>query len=175
MALVRAVVAPRGMVFVGHPVTTSFSRGWGFVANFSQRHNWPFAVAVSGPVLSADSANGWAFRPLHATALRVNNGPEYIGGTLQNWAERAGIALMYIPLSRGLQANPCRATGNPQQNAYIERYNRTVRTEWLGRYHFDSIEDVQDHATRWLWTYNNERPNMGIGGITPIQKLRNAA
>jgi len=23
-----------------------------------------------------------------------------------------------------------------------------------------------------LWTYNNERPNMGIGGITPIQKLK---
>ena len=61
-------------------------------------------------------------------------------------------------------------TVHSQQNAYIERYNRTVRTEWLGRYHFDSIEDVQDHATRWLWTYNNERPNMGIGGITPIQK-----
>jgi len=93
----------------------------------------------------------------------VDNGPEYISGTLQNWAEDAGIALMYIQ------------PGNPQQNAYIERYNRTVRTEWLGRYHFDSIKEVQDHATRWLWTYNNERPNMGIGGITPIQKLRNAA
>jgi len=64
---------------------------------------------------------------------------------LQNWAEQAGIALIYIQ------------PGNPQQNAYIERYNRTVRTEWLDRYHFDSIEDVQDHATRWLWTYNNER------------------
>jgi len=25
------------------------------------------------------------------------------------------------------------------------------------------------------WAYNNERPNTGIGGITPIQKLRNAA
>jgi len=62
----------------------------------------------------------------------------------------------------------------PQQNAYVERYNRTVRTEWLGRYHFNTIEDVQDHATQWLWTYNNERPNMGIGGVTPIQKL-NAA
>jgi hypothetical protein len=23
----------------------------------------------------------------------------------------------------------------------------------------------------WLWTYNNERPNMAIGGITPKQKL----
>ncbi|TJZ78213.1 transposase, partial [Paracoccus hibiscisoli] len=27
----------------------------------------------------------------------------------------------------------------------------------------------------WLWTYNNERPNMGIGGITPAQKLKMAA
>ena len=42
------------------------------------------------------------------------------------------------------------------------------------QYHFDSIEEVQDHATRRLWTYNNGRPNMGIGGITPIQKLKAA-
>ena len=122
---------------------------------------------------STASTVSWRGKPL---AIRVDNGPGYISGTLQNWAEKTGIALMYIQ------------PGNPQQNAYIERYNRTVGTEWLGRYHFDSIEDVQDHATRWLWTYNNpshglranhcraaERPNMGIGGITPIQKLRNAA
>ncbi|SNS93635.1 Integrase core domain-containing protein, partial [Noviherbaspirillum humi] len=36
---------------------------------------------------------------------------------------------------------------------------------------FDTIEDVQEFATRWLWTYNHERPNMAIGGITPKQKL----
>jgi len=65
--------------------------------------------------------------------------------------------------------------GKPQQNAYIERYNRTVRQEWLGQYHFETLDQVRDHATRWLWTYNNERPNMGIGGITPKQKLLNAA
>jgi putative transposase len=40
---------------------------------------------------------------------------------------------------------------------------------------FDSIEQVQDIATRWLWTYNNERPNMALGGITPMQKLALAA
>lgn len=61
--------------------------------------------------------------------------------------------------------------GNPQQNAYVERYNRTVRYDWLNQYLFKEIEDVQDAATKWLWTYNNERPNMAIGGITPIQKL----
>ena len=60
-------------------------------------------------------------------------------------------------------------------NAYIERYNRTVRHEWLDQYIIESIEEAQDFATQWLWTYNNDRPNMGIGGITPAQKLKMAA
>ena len=56
----------------------------------------------------------------------------------------ADIALMYIQ------------PGNPQQNVYIERYNRTVRTEWLGRYHFDSIEmfRIIPHAGSGLTTMN---------------------
>jgi putative transposase len=42
----------------------------------------------------------------------------------------------------------------------------------LDQYIIESIEEAQHHATQWLWTYNNERPNMGIGGITPAQKLK---
>jgi hypothetical protein len=45
-------------------------------------------------------------------------------------------------------------------------FNRTVRQEWLGQYIWNTIEEIKDHATRRLWTCNNERPNMGIGGIT---------
>ncbi len=30
-------------------------------------------------------------------------------------------------------------------------------------------------ATRWLWSYNNKRPNLGNGGMTPAQKLKMAA
>jgi hypothetical protein len=50
------------------------------------------------------------------------------------------------------------------------------------------VADAQDFATRWLWTYNNDRPNIpfmvcrqtiagqwGIGGITPAQKMKMAA
>ncbi len=65
--------------------------------------------------------------------------------------------------------------GKPQQNAYAERYNRTVRYGWLALSVFESIEEVQETAKRWLWTYNNERPNMALGGITPMQKLALAA
>ena len=90
-------------------------------------------------------------------------GPEYISGKLLIWAEKRGIIIQHIQ------------PGQPQQNAYIERYNRTVRHEWLDQYIIETIEEAQDHATQWLWTYNNDRPNMGIGGITPTQKLRRAA
>jgi len=47
-------------------------------------------------------------------AIRVDNGPEYISGTLQTWAEKAGVTLKYIQ------------PGKPQQNAYVERYNRSI-------------------------------------------------
>ncbi len=85
----------------------------------------------------------------------MGNGPEYISATLMQWAGKKGIALNHIQ------------PGNPQQNAYVERYNQTVRHEWLDLHIFETIKEVQDIATDWLWTYNHERPNMGIGGITP--------
>ncbi|MDC1227841.1 transposase, partial [Oceanospirillaceae bacterium] len=78
---------------------------------------------------------------------------------LATWAINKGIELMFIQ------------PGNPQQNAYVERYNRTVRYDWLNHYLFDNIEDVQNRATQWLWIYNNERPNMALNGITPMMKL----
>lgn len=82
-------------------------------------------------------------------------GPEYISATLAIWAAKQGIALAHIQ------------PGKPQQNAYVERYNRIVRHEWLDLYIFETIAEAQNIATDWLWTYNNERPTMGIGGITP--------
>ena len=97
----------------------------------------------------------WRGKP---QVIRCDNGPEYISGTFIAWAERRGIRLDHIQ------------PGNPQQNAYIERYNRTVRYDWLSHYLFESIEEVQNYATDWMWTYNHERPNMALGGITPKQK-----
>ena len=34
-------------------------------------------------------------------------------------------------------------------------------------HHFESVEHAQELATKWLWIYNNERPNTAIGGIPP--------
>jgi transposase InsO family protein len=53
----------------------------------------------------------------------------------------------------------------------VERYNRTVRHEWLDLTIFESIAHAQETATQWLWRYNTERPNTAIGGMTPHRRL----
>lgn len=111
-----------------------------------------FSLPSERVVRSLNQIIEWRGKPKQ---LRCDNGPEYVSILLANWAKDNNIELKFIQ------------PGNPQQNAYIERYNRTVRYDWLNQYLFSNIEEVQDHATEWLWTYNNVRPNMAIGGIPP--------
>lgn len=119
-----------------------------------------FSLPAERVVRSLNQIIEWRGKP---QIIRVDNGPEYISGKLMAWAEQMDIHIQYIQ------------PGKPQQNAYIERYNRTVRHEWLDQNIFETIEEAQEQATDWLWAYNNDRPNMAIGGITPTMKLKMAA
>ncbi len=116
-----------------------------------------FSLPAERVIRSLDRIIEWRGSP---QSIRMDNGPEYVSQALHQWARDRNIVLCHIQ------------PGKPQQNAYVERYNRTVRHEWLGQYNFTAITEVQNFATQWLWTYNNERPNMGLGGITPAQKLK---
>jgi len=78
---------------------------------------------------------------------------------LVDWASKEQITLLYIQ------------PGKPTQNAYIERFNRTARQEWLSLNLFEDIEHAQLLATQWQWTYNNVRPHTAIGGVSPRQLL----
>ena len=97
----------------------------------------------------------WRGKP---SAIRCDSGPEYISHLFGRWAEDRGIGLQFIQ------------PGNPQQNAYVERYNRTVRYDWLNQYIFKTVEEVQDASTKWLWTYNNERPNMAEAELSVLAR-----
>ena len=61
---------------------------------------------------------------------------KYISGKLLAWAEKLQISICHIQ------------PGKPQQNAYVERYNRTVRHEWLDQNIIGSIEEAQNYATK---------------------------
>jgi putative transposase len=61
--------------------------------------------------------------------------------------------------------------GKPQQNTYVERFNRTVWYEKLSQHYWKSINEVQEFPTQWMYKYNYQRPNMALGGITPKRRL----
>jgi hypothetical protein len=51
----------------------------------------------------------------------------------------------------------------------------TGRYKWLSQYYWHEMAEVQDFATKWMWSYNHDRPNMALGGFTPKQRLAMAA
>jgi putative transposase len=65
--------------------------------------------------------------------------------------------------------------GKPNQNAYIERFNRTFREEVLDQHLWASINDVREAAWWWMLEYNEERPHDSLGDMTPVQYRQQVA
>ncbi|WP_435637858.1 IS3 family transposase [Carnimonas bestiolae] len=119
-----------------------------------------FSLPSARVIRSLEQIIEWRGKPL---TIRCDNGPELISTAINEWAKVRGIALNYIQ------------PGKPQQNAYVERFNRTIRYEWLSQYYWDDLDHVRQFATDWMWKYNHERPHMGLNGMTPNQWLGTAA
>jgi putative transposase len=94
----------------------------------------------------------WRGRP---QAIRLNNGPELIAERFMSWCAERGIQLRYIQ------------PGKPNQNAFIERFNRTYRTEVLNAYVFESLDQVREVSAEWLQRDNEERPHEALAGLPP--------
>ncbi|MGZ1568768.1 MULTISPECIES: integrase core domain-containing protein [Xanthomonas] len=87
--------------------------------------------------------------------LRLDNRPEFISAALRQWAQQHGVTLIHIP------------PGKPTQNAYIERFNRTFRTEVLDRFVFTTLEEVRRMAEDWRHRYNHQRPHRSLAACHP--------
>jgi len=87
-------------------------------------------------------------------AIRCDNGPEP-SQVFVDWCKRQGIEIRYIQ------------PGRPNQNSFIERFNRTYREEVLSSYLFEDLEQVLEITHRWLITYNEYRSHDALGGLPP--------
>jgi putative transposase len=90
-------------------------------------------------------------------AIRCDNGPELTSDAFTEWCRVKGIEIRFIQ------------PGKPDQNAFIERFNRTYREEVLTPYLFDSIEDVRQITEAWLARYNEIRPHDALGSLPPAR------
>jgi putative transposase len=57
--------------------------------------------------------------------------------------------------------------GKPWQNGFIESFNGKLRDEVLNLELFTTGAEVQFHLDEYLHHYNNQRPHLGLGGLSP--------
>ena len=115
--------------------------------------------AISGEVLTRILDRLWFERGL-PRIIRTDNGREFCGRVMLNWAHRRGVQLRQIQ------------PGKPNQNAYIESFNGRLRDECLNEHWFVSLGHARTIIEAWRQEYNNERPKKALGGITPSAYAR---
>ena len=89
--------------------------------------------------------------------IRTDNGPEFRSKIFQIWLFENGIKHIRIQ------------KGKPQQNAVIERFNKTFREDILDAEIFKSIEQAQLIADDWVKDYNTVRPHQSLNYQTPVE------
>lgn len=107
-------------------------------------------------VRALDQVASWRGYP---NRLRFDNGPEFTGIAVADWARQNGVELEFIE------------PGRPMQNGFIERFNRTYREAVLDMYIFEDLEQVRKHTDDWLQIYNHIRPHDSLGGMPPSEYL----
>lgn len=93
--------------------------------------------------------------------VQADNGPEY-GRYFEKQMKRADIQTRHSRLQR------------PNDNAHIERFNRTIQTECIGYYWRRSVPLLRqaDRLNAYLDYYNNDRVHLGIQMKAPVSMLQ---
>lgn len=89
--------------------------------------------------------------------LLSDNGPEFTGRALDQWAYQQGIRQDFID------------PGKPVQNAFIESFNGRMRDECLNTHWFVTLLQAKATITAWKDDYNAVRPHSSLGQRTPLE------
>ena len=90
-------------------------------------------------------------------SIRTDNGPEFISKRFQLWLGNKKIKWVSI------------RKGKPQENCFIERFNRTAREDLFDANIFCSLEDANEKAAEFTEEYNTIRPHESLNNQTPFE------
>lgn len=115
------------------------------------------------PVLSQSLAatvvqHGEAAAGFRFGMVQADNGPEY-GRQFEERLQKSGSSVRHSRVRR------------PNDNAYIERFNRTIQQECTGSF-CPVGKNLQSKILPYLAYYNKERLHLGIQCKTPLEMLR---
>ena len=89
--------------------------------------------------------------------LRTDKSPEFLGDAFTDWCRYNGVLLDYIE------------PGKLNQNAYIQRFNRSYRQEVLDTWLFRDLEEAREISWAWMLEYNEERDHDSLGDSHPAR------
>lgn len=92
-----------------------------------------------------------------AKTLHSDNGSQFKSLVYEKWTAMHGVKRHF---SRPYHSS---------DNAYVERFNRTLRDEVLNWYRFKNLVEVQRMLDDWRVRYNMGRPHMSLHGLSPLQ------
>ena len=93
-------------------------------------------------------------------SIVCDNGPEFRGVAVDQWAYSRGIQLCFIQ------------PGKPVQNAFCESFNGKLREECLNETWFTSLSHARDTLAAWQQDYNEVRPHRSLGQRSPVEFVR---
>ena len=95
--------------------------------------------------------------------ITLDNGPEFAGKVMDEWAHRMGVKLSFI------------RPGKPVENAFAESFNGRLRDECLNTNWFMSVRHAREIIEGWRQDYNEVRPHSSLSGRTPREFAESTA
>ena len=87
--------------------------------------------------------------------ITMDNGSEFAGKALDEWAYRCGVKLNFI------------RPGKPVENAYAESFIGRLRDECLNQNWFVSLSEARSIIEEWRMDYNEVRPHSSLDDLSP--------
>lgn len=92
--------------------------------------------------------------------IRTDNGTEFIAKAFEGFCSNSGIT--HVKTQKG----------KPNQNAFIERFNRSYREDILDANIFESLSQIKEMSLEWMYDYNNNHPHGSLDDHSPIEFMK---
>lgn len=113
---------------------------------------------ISQQLAAAVIRRGQAYAGFHFDCVQADNGPEF-GKLFEELIQEQGTTVRHSRVRR------------PNDNAFIERFNRTIQEECTGS-SSPVKQELQSKVLDWLAYYNDERLHLGLQCRTPLEVLQ---
>lgn len=162
-------VTRKNQVWVGDVTYIRVDKEWSYLSVVMDRFTrkiigWTFSKRTGAELVSESLLMAFnEEQPAQGLIFHSDQGTEYASNLYQGLLRERGIQ---ISMSR---------KGHCWDNAHMESFFHTLKTEMIYFQHFKSLEEATAFIIDYIYFYNHERLHSGLNYCTPVEYERMAA